>query len=191
MSNPLQILRVLDKNLSHKISLVIYGRGAIALGFANPPLETEQTGDVDGIIPMAQLDVLNHDDSFWESLEKTNREIEPQGLYMTHLFQEDQVILRPNWFEEKVRVPIDLTNIEVYRPATIDLILTKMMRGDDPQDMADLRFLIRAGGITKQLLSVAFSVAQVPEIEEIDAAFRKAQPIVLAMVEGDRLDGSR
>jgi hypothetical protein len=33
--------------------------------------------------------------------------------------------------------------LRLFRPATLDLILTKVMRGDDPQDIADITFLIR------------------------------------------------
>jgi len=32
MNNPLKILQDLDKNLSHRVNLLIYGRAAIALG---------------------------------------------------------------------------------------------------------------------------------------------------------------
>ena len=42
---------MLDKGLDHEVTLVIYGRAAIALGFENPPDAVKHTLDVDGIIP--------------------------------------------------------------------------------------------------------------------------------------------
>jgi hypothetical protein len=43
MNNPLEILRALDKNLDHKVSLVLFGKAAIALGFQHPPEGSDQT----------------------------------------------------------------------------------------------------------------------------------------------------
>jgi hypothetical protein len=53
--------------------------------------------DVDGIIRVSQLDALVEDLSFWDAIDRTNHKLEPKGLYITHLFQEDQVFLRPDW----------------------------------------------------------------------------------------------
>jgi hypothetical protein len=47
----------------------------------------------------------------------------------------------------------------LFRPATLDLILTKMMRGDDPQDMTDIEFLIAHDGIKPVQLEEAFGQA--------------------------------
>jgi hypothetical protein len=52
--NAERILQAVDSHLDHEVSLVIYGRAAIALGFANPPASVTRTLDVDAIIPVAQ-----------------------------------------------------------------------------------------------------------------------------------------
>jgi hypothetical protein len=63
----------------------------------------------------------------------------------------------------------------------LDLILTKMMR-EDPQDMADIRFLLHRETVPLADLRVAFSRARVPAIEEIRTAFaaNRARVIDLA-----------
>jgi hypothetical protein len=45
------------------------------------------------------------DEGFWDAIEQTNRILSPKGLYITHLFAEDQVFLRPDW--EQNIVPIE------------------------------------------------------------------------------------
>ena len=42
----------------------------------------------------------NHPDEhkdFWQAVERTNAELESDGLYLTHLFREVDVILQPDW----------------------------------------------------------------------------------------------
>ncbi len=60
----------------------------------------------------------------------------------------------------------------------MDLVLTKMMRGDDPQDMADAKFMIERDKITRKQLEEAFSVMNPIELVELRDAFTKARPIV-------------
>lgn len=66
------------------------------------------------------------------------------------------------------------------RPATIDLILTKMMRGNDPDDMADVRFYLeREPAIGVAELQAASEAAVGPDIPEIWHLFAVARPVVL------------
>lgn len=179
MNNPLTILKSLDKNLSHPVSLLIYGKAAIALGFPVPPSDAGTTMDVDAILPMTELDAIVQDEKFWDALDKTNQELESDGLYMTHIFQEDQVILSPNWLENTVPIELGLNHIQLRRPSTLDLVLTKMMRGNDPKDLEDASFLIATGGINPEQLEEAFKTAVVPDVGEIREAFQQAQPSVM------------
>lgn len=84
---------------------------------------------------------IESDRQFWDALEAANKELEPSGLHMTHLFSDEQVILSSGWLERAV--PIQLTpaclHLKLARPAGIDLLLTKMMR-HAPQDLHDLEF---------------------------------------------------
>ena len=155
------------------------------LGFANPPPEAAATQDVDGIIPHDLLAGLQANDRWWAALQAANDSLEAEGLYLTHLFDEEQIILRADWRRQVVEVPSHgLRFLVLRRPATLDLILTKMMRGLDPEDMQDVRFYLeREPAIGVDELRAAFSAAVGPDIPEIWQLFAAAKPIVLAMVE--------
>jgi hypothetical protein len=94
MINAERILLALDSRLDHEVSLVIYGRAALALGFEAAAEAVTRSLDVDAIIPVSQVPVLRNDTNFWDAQEAANRELEKEGLYITHLFEADQVFLR-------------------------------------------------------------------------------------------------
>ncbi|HEX5218368.1 MAG TPA: hypothetical protein VFZ59_02275 [Verrucomicrobiae bacterium] len=79
----------------------------------------------------------------------------------------------------RVVVQLKLQLLTVSRPSTLDLILTKMMRGDE-NDLADIRFLLSQERIAGQFAE-AFSRARVPDVPEIRELFLKAQPKVLQL----------
>ena len=150
MDNPELILLTVDKHLDHAVRLVIYGRAALCLGFDGSPPEAARTLDVDAIISTVQEGELQQDGKFWDAIEAANSKLAARGLYMTHLFSEREVFLRQNWQQSVVAVTRSaLRWLDLVRPATIDLILSKMMRGSDPQDMADAEFMIRHDRITE------------------------------------------
>ena len=185
MDNASLILQTLDRHLDHSVRLVLYGRAALQLGFHEPPPEVAESKDVDAIVPLADLDQLSADEGFWNAQERTNEELRPQGLYVTHLFRADQVFLRREW--EQHLVPLDRPStrwLRLFRPATVDLILTKMMRGDDPQDLTDIGFLLRTDQITSEELERAVSEAVLPDLEELREAFERAKPRVRELATG-------
>ena len=182
MNNPLLILQTLDRHLDHPVELTLYGRAALALGFPSHEPRHATTQDVDAIIPLARLDELRADDQFWDARDATNAELAERGLYLTHLFTEADVFLRPDWLNRRVPIAASLTHLKLLRPATIDLVLTKMMRGADPEDLSDIAFLLRHEPVTDVELRAAFDSARLPDIQELRDAFRAAQPKVLAMV---------
>jgi len=67
------------------------------------------------------------------------------------------------------------------KPA-FNLILTKMMRGDDPQDLADTAFMIRHDGVTPDQVESAITDAVIPDLAELREAFERAKPRVREMV---------
>lgn len=177
--NPTEVLLTLDRELDHEISLVLYGRAALCLGFPHSPSEFGSTQDVDAIIGSEQLPALLEDYGFWDAQERTNLSLESQGLYITHLFSEDQVFLRPDWQEHIVPISRPPTRwLRLFRPHVLDLILTKMMRGNDPQDMEDIGFIMTQGEINREDLESAFAQARIPDIVELRQAFQKAIPTV-------------
>src|SRR6266576_3120330 len=109
MGNAERIVRSLDQHLDHEVSLVLYGRAALALGFDAVPESVKRSLDIDAIIPVSRVAEFQNDQKFWDAQEATNRELEKDGLYITHLFEADQVFLRADW--EQHLVPI-------HRPPT-------------------------------------------------------------------------
>lgn len=162
----------MDKQLDHEVRLVVYGRAALWLGFNSPPPEAARTQDVDAIISTLQENELAADSRFWDAIEAANAELAERGLYITHLFSEREVFLRRNWEEGLVALSLpSLRWLRVSRPATIDLVLSKMMRGNDPQDMADAGFMIRHDRISEAQLQEAFTQMKPIELVELRDAF--------------------
>ncbi|RBP41289.1 hypothetical protein DES53_107120 [Roseimicrobium gellanilyticum] len=182
MSNALKILTTLDKHLTKHTALVLYGRAALVLGFSGSPPDAALSLDVDVILTTEQSSELDQDESFWMALEAANGELAPSGLYVTHLFEESQVILRPDWKQHLVPLPVmGCQRLSLSRPHGVDLLLTKMMRGTDPQDMIDAQFIIESEQLTREAIETAVAGARVPDIDDIHAAFLTAVPIVLNM----------
>lgn len=182
MNNPLHILKTLDRHLTKPAEITIFGRAALALGFPNSPVAFATTHDVDAILPLAWLAAEDENMDFWQAQQKTNVELEPSGLYITHLFRELEIILTPDWLIRRVRVPLEVQKLTVFRPATLDLILTKMARGDE-NDLTDIRFLLQQETISANQLRVAFTRARVPDVSEIRELFQTVQPKVLEAAE--------
>ena len=181
MNNPLHILQTLDRHLTKPTEITIFGRAALALGFQDSPAAFATTHDVDAILPLSWLAAEDQNFDFWDAQQKTNAELEPAGLYITHLFRELEIILTPDWLSRRARVPMELRRLAVFRPSALDLVLSKMARGDE-NDLADIRFLLRQEAISAEQLRAAFSRARVPDVPEISELFQIAQPKVLAML---------
>ena len=177
MNNPLEILRTLDRHLPKRAELTVFGRSALALGYPDSPPDYGATHDVDGIIP---LTTEEPDLDFWTAQQATNADLKNRGLYITHLFSELDIILQPDWLPRRVALQLPLTKLKVYRPATVDLVLTKMARGDE-QDLEDIRFLLSQEAISPPELQTAFARARVPDVTEIRQLFVAAQPKVLKL----------
>jgi hypothetical protein len=131
---------------------------------------------------MDTIETLEADDNFWNARDLVNEKFKDKGLYITLLFGEEQVFLRKNWAAHVVPIHRPPTkHLRLFRPAAIDLVLTKMMRGDDAQDMEDAEFLIRHDRITRSELEEAFAMANLTDVVELHDAFERARPLVLAM----------
>ena len=171
MNQPQHIVRTLDHFLVQPTRLILYGRAALALGYPHPLSPFHTTMDVDAILPEIEMAAIEADDSFWEAVEKTNDQLRTSGLYLTHLFADSQVILRPEWLELLAPIHLqDLKLLRLFRPSTEDLILTKMMRVD-PQDRSDVKFLLAQTNLNPGAMDVLLQKARIPEIPEIQEAF--------------------
>ena len=169
-SNTLRILATLDKYLRSEIDLVVYGKSALHLLFEGDR-RISLTNDVDLIVPELQVQVFDKRIDFWDALEKTNQDLEKSSLYLTHIFDEKQIILHPNWYSNKVKIQMDKLNyLNIYVPSPLDLILTKMMRVD-PLDRSDIVFIFENAEIKSQELRNYCIEAVCPNQEEIRDAF--------------------
>lgn len=178
--HPERLLLAFDEVLDHEVRLIIYGRSAIWLGYSNPPLAAATTQDVDAIIPTEEVQVFSEDLRFWDARDAVNARFKSEGLYITHLFPETEVFLRNGWLKQIVPIThLQLDHLCLFRPATLDLVLTKMMRGNDEQDMADANFLIRHDHVTESGLLEAFAQMKPIELVELRDAFERAKPVVL------------
>ena len=179
MDNASLIIQTLDRHLHGPARLILYGRAALQLGFREPPSDIAESKDVDAIVPRGELDDFAANEDFWNAQEAANAELRPSGLYITHLFQSDQVFLRPDWEQHLVPIHRPPTRcLRLFRPATLDLILTKMMRGDDAQDMADVAFMIRHDRISPKQIEEALAEVVIPDLTELRDAFERAKPVV-------------
>lgn len=170
-SNPLRILRLLDGFLTEPQTLYVYGRSALALGFPDAPQPVHATMDVDAILPARDLLALEGNDDFWQAQARTNEALAGDGLYFTHLFVEHQVILSADWLEFVVPLSFpEFRRIRLFRPATADLILTKMMRVD-PQDREDIRFLLAQPDCDRARLRASLAHPRIPDVPELREAF--------------------
>lgn len=170
-SNPLRILQTLDRHLHRPFDLYVYGRSALALGFPSASPAMQATMDVDAILPARDIMTIEANEDFWQAQELANAELGDSGLYFTHLFEDRQVILTPDWLTRVITLPVEsLQHLRLYRPATEDLILTKMMRVD-PQDREDISFLLSQADMNKERLREALDLARIPDVAEIKAAF--------------------
>jgi hypothetical protein len=185
MNNPLEILQTLDRHLCKPAELTVFGRSALVLGYAAAPPDYGATHDVDGIIPVTAAEP---DLDFWAAQQATNAELKNRGLYITHLFSELDVILEPDWQPRRVALRLPLAKLNVFRPATVDLVLTKMARGDE-QDLEDIGFLLSQEPLSLRDLQAAFARARMPDVAEIRQLFVAAQPKVLKLA--GNLPGNR
>ncbi|MSU50603.1 MAG: hypothetical protein EXS37_16205 [Opitutus sp.] len=130
-----------------------------------PRLTGRMTNDIDVILPSGRELAIDADAQFWDAISATNRELEAKGLYITHIFPEREVVLTPEWKQFIVPLPYPgLKKLRLSRPRMLDLVVSKMGRGD-LQDQADVRSMLT--------LQREFSLTA-PSAVEIAAASKRA-----------------
>lgn len=170
-SNPLRVLETLDAFLHAPFQLNIYERSALALGYPDAPARYHATMDVDAILPAKDVHAIEHNEDFWTAQERVNEKLGEIGLYFTHLFEDRQVILTPNWIDNIAPISgFGFRHLQLWRPSTPDLILTKMMRVD-PEDQEDIEFLLRQRDVAPAAVRDALDRAIVPDVAEIAEAY--------------------
>jgi hypothetical protein len=72
MNNPLRILQTFDRHLAKPTEITLFGRAALALGYAPSPIAFAATHDVDAILPLSWLEAEDENLDFWEAQQRTN-----------------------------------------------------------------------------------------------------------------------
>ena len=171
MNSAQKIAETLDRHLEQPTEIVVFGAGALLLDpqYA-AQLQGRMTNDIDVIVPTERELHLDSDKSFWSAVGKTNAELESQGLYITHIFPEKEVALTPEW--KSHLVPLlhpEFSKLKLVRPRVLDLVVTKMGRGD-AQDCVDVRTMLQ--------LHRAVTGQKISEREIADAAARARVPVI-------------
>ncbi len=191
------IAEALNRHLAQPTEVVVFGAAALLLDrkFAIR-MAGRSTNDVDIIIPKEREVQVDTDRAFWQAVEKTNRELEPKGLYITHIFPEREVVLTPEWRQHTVPLHHEsLARLNLLRPRILDLVISKMGRGD-VQDVADVRSMLRLHRavtgfqVTGEEIAQAARRAQVPEIYR-EIFPRACERIVAAAREMEVSEGTR
>jgi len=180
-----RILSELDHHLDGRIELTLCGRAAFLLGFPNPLPVFSQSLGVDVVLWLGQAEQLETQSNFWEALEKTNDELETEGFYMSHLFEDDQVILTKNWRQHREPIIGEWKNLNLSRLSDEDLFLSKLNR-DDPQDRDDAQFIVARRNWSVKKIRAILARAVVPELQELQDEFEKATASLLRLVETHR-----
>lgn len=185
MSHAERILTCLDRHLTTPAELTLYGRAALSLGFDETPEDYALSLDVDAVLWLGQAEELNASTNFWEAVDRTNSELAADGLYVSHFFTEDQVVLLAEWRANRVRLSGSYAHLTLYRLGDLDLLLSKLMR-DDPIDHTDALFIVRRAGLEPGRIRSAVEEAVMPESEEVREQFALASARLLHALCGNR-----
>jgi hypothetical protein len=175
-SGPALILRTLERHLTGPGEVRLFGGAALVLGYGR----NRTTDDADLLLDDRECQALIDEAGFSEAIEATNTELEPRGLYITHVFGPEQQVLSPGWREACRPIALaGLSRLRISCLGPVDLALTKMGRADD-EDLADIDFLVGTHQVDGAQLRRAIGSAVVPP--EYAELFDAAKPKVLALL---------
>ena len=172
MTNAERLLAAVDELLDGRVELTLYGRAALHLGFPNPPTDYALSRDVDAVLWIGQAEELIERSNFWDAIEKVNVIFADQELYISHFFEESQVILTPEWRSKRIPIRGPWKNLDLFRLGNEDLFLSKLMR-DDPIDRMDAQFIIESSPLSQEQIRHAIQNARIPAIAEIAEQFEQ------------------
>ncbi len=181
MTNAVKLLAAVDERLSGKVELTLYGRAALHLGFPHPPPDYALSRDVDAVMWVGQAEELLERTNFWSVIEQVNALFSDQELYISHFFEESQVVLTPDWRSKRVPIHWRWLNLELSRLGNEDLFLSKLMR-DDPIDRLDAMFIVKTAPLDQDQIRRAIRDARVPPVPEITEQFERCSRRFLQVV---------
>jgi len=154
------ILRTLARHLAGPAHLRLLGGAALVVGYG---LE-RATEDADLLLDDAELQALVDQADLGTALERANEELEPDGLYLTHIWGPEQQILTPEWRTGCRAVGeewgSDLLTVSVLGP--LDLITSKLCRADE-EDLHDISHVVAVERLSLEAVEAALARAVVPD----------------------------
>lgn len=170
------ILETLDRHLHGPGTIRLLGGAALTLGYGLD----RSTEDVDLLQDDAEVRALIDAAEFGTALEATNLELEPRGLYLTHIWGPEQLILAGGW-RERCR-PIALPSLQRLRLEALgpaDLIISKLARADDG-DLRDMEYLLSTHTSVEEVDRLLPSLV-VPEV--FSESWPRARAALAALLE--------
>ena len=169
------ILRTLEQHLEGPAHVRLFGGAAVILGYG----ATRATEDADLLQDDSEVQLMIEQANIGEALAKTNKELEPRGLYISHVWGPEQQILGPRWREDCRPVPAFSGRLRLSVLGPMDLIVSKLARLDDV-DIEDARYLIATECLTVESIRAALELAIVPApLAEI---FKETRPRLEALL---------
>ncbi len=159
MSAAEKIIRTLDRHLEGPARIRLMGGAAMILGYGL----SRATEDVDLLADDREIEALIEEANLGAALERTNAELAPEGLYLSHIWGPEQQILTPEWRSSCRRLALVLDRLQLEVLGPLDMILSKACRADDG-DLADIRHLITHERLPRETVARAFERANVPEV---------------------------
>ncbi len=162
MDNPAEvILAALDRHLRGPAAVRLMGGAALILGYGCE----RATEGADVLLEQSELEALVERSDFGDALEAANSELEPAGLYLSHIFGPEQQVLTPHWRENCRGIPNagKWRWLEVFVVGPMDLTVGKLARADE-QDLDDIRHLIAHESLSPTAVRHAMREARVPAI---------------------------
>ncbi len=168
-------MAAVDRHLAGPAHLRLLGGAALHLGYGAHRV----TEDADLLMEDAELQALIETANLGVALELANADLEPEGLYLTHIWGPEHQILTPEWRTNCRDVVGEWERLSVSVLGPVDLILSKMCRADEG-DLADIDHILTVEGIGVETLEAGFARAVVPEA--FTETFARARGQVLTVL---------
>jgi len=180
MRNSEFILNTLDGCLKRRLGVTLHLLGGSALDLVYGIERFSE--DVDCMCTMAEAHIIDSTE-FQEALTAANDALEPHGFYLTHIFDEADLVHLPNWTDRLADPPPDAPQFRHFSYDAVsaeDIILSKLTWFDE-KDQLDVQELMRVRGITKVAIDTLAPSVVVPDAwrETWEAGLAKWQTFVL------------
>lgn len=163
MQNSEYILATLDDCLKQRLTVPLHLTGGAALDLVYGIQRFSE--DVDCLCTLTEAAAIDSP-AFQDALAETNRRLEPRGLYLTHIFDEDELIHLPDWTSRLTPPPHHapvFKHLQYDAVSAEDIILSKLTRFD-AKDQMDIGDLMRVCSITRNRIDGLIASAVVPEV---------------------------